>query len=154
MRLGCPGGLDGKESARYTGHLGSIPGCGGSPIAGNCYSLLYSCMGNPKDRGAWWAAVYGVRKSGTWLSCSHIHIRSGFTLLPRFNMITSAKILFLNKITFWVINGFKGFKTWIWRGDTIQLTMVIFCFNQRGMQVLKLFPSSNCYGRMDLSFLH
>ena len=22
----------------------------------------YSCLGNPKDRGAWWAAVHGVTK--------------------------------------------------------------------------------------------
>ena len=27
-----------------------------------------SCLENPMDRGAWWAAVYGVAKSRTWLS--------------------------------------------------------------------------------------
>ena len=27
-----------------------------------------SCLENPKDRGAWWAAVHGVAKSQTWLS--------------------------------------------------------------------------------------
>ena len=26
-----------------------------------------SCLGNPRDGGAWWAAVYGVAKSRTWL---------------------------------------------------------------------------------------
>ena len=26
-----------------------------------------SCLGNRTDRGAWWAAVHGVAKSGTWL---------------------------------------------------------------------------------------
>ena len=30
--------------------------------------LQYSCLGNPKDRGAWWAAVHGVAKSQTRLS--------------------------------------------------------------------------------------
>ena len=29
--------------------------------------LQYSCMENPMDGGAWWAAVYGVAQSGTRL---------------------------------------------------------------------------------------
>ena len=28
----------------------------------------YSCLENPMDRAAWWAAVHGVAKSWTWLS--------------------------------------------------------------------------------------
>ena len=27
--------------------------------------LQYSCLGNPMDGGAWWAAVHGVAKSWT-----------------------------------------------------------------------------------------
>ena len=30
--------------------------------------LQYSCLENPMDRGAWWAAVHGVMKSRTQLS--------------------------------------------------------------------------------------
>ena len=30
--------------------------------------LQYSCLENPMDSGAWWAAVHGVAKSQTWLS--------------------------------------------------------------------------------------
>ena len=30
--------------------------------------LQYSCLENPIDGGAWWAAVHGVVKSRTWLS--------------------------------------------------------------------------------------
>ena len=29
--------------------------------------LQYSCLENPRDRGAWWAAVSGVEKSQTRL---------------------------------------------------------------------------------------
>ena len=29
--------------------------------------LQYSCLENPRERGAWWAAVYGVAQSWTWL---------------------------------------------------------------------------------------
>ena len=30
---------------------------------GNGNPLQYSCLKNPRDRGAWWAAVYGVAES-------------------------------------------------------------------------------------------
>ena len=30
---------------------------------GNGNPLLYSCLENPRDRGAWWAAVYGVAQT-------------------------------------------------------------------------------------------
>ena len=35
---------------------------------GNGTPLQYSCLEYPMDRGAWWAAVYGVAKSRTRLS--------------------------------------------------------------------------------------
>ena len=35
---------------------------------GNGNRLQYSCLENPMDRGAWWAAVHGVAKSRTRLS--------------------------------------------------------------------------------------
>ena len=35
---------------------------------GNCNPLQYSCLKNPMDGGAWWAAVHGVAKSRTQLS--------------------------------------------------------------------------------------
>ena len=34
---------------------------------GNGNPLQYSCLENPRDRGAWWAAVYGVAQSQTRL---------------------------------------------------------------------------------------
>ena len=47
---------------------GSIPGSGKSPEVGNGNPLQVSFLGNPMDRGAWWATVHGVAKSRTWLS--------------------------------------------------------------------------------------
>ena len=35
---------------------------------GNGTPLQYSCLENPMDGGAWWAAVHGVAGSRTWLS--------------------------------------------------------------------------------------
>ena len=34
---------------------------------GNGNPLQCPCLENPRDRGAWWAAVYGVTQSWTWL---------------------------------------------------------------------------------------
>ena len=34
----------------------------------NSTPLQYSCLENPMDEGAWWAAIYGVAKSQTWPS--------------------------------------------------------------------------------------
>ena len=48
--------------------MGSIPGSERSPGGGNGNPLQYSCLGNPKDRGAWRATVQGVAKSQTQLS--------------------------------------------------------------------------------------
>ena len=45
---------------------------------GNGNPLQCSCLENPRNRGAWWAAVYGVAQSQTWLkglSRSHSSMR-------------------------------------------------------------------------------
>ena len=62
-----PGGSDGKESACNVRGSGSIPRSGKSPEEGNGNPLQYSCLENPMDRGAWWATVHRVTKSGTRL---------------------------------------------------------------------------------------
>ena len=48
-----------------TGDAGLIPGLGRFPKVGNGNPLKYSCLGNPMNRGAWWATVHGVAKSQT-----------------------------------------------------------------------------------------
>ena len=42
-----------------------ISGLGKSPGGGHGNSLLYACLENPMDRGAWWATVHGISKSQT-----------------------------------------------------------------------------------------
>ena len=59
-----PGGLQSMGSLRV-GHdwaisLSRIGEENGNP-------LQCSCLENPRDGGAWWAAVYGVAQSRTWL---------------------------------------------------------------------------------------
>ena len=43
--------------------MGSIPVLGRSTGEDNGYSLQYSCLGNPKDRGTWRDTVHGITKS-------------------------------------------------------------------------------------------
>ena len=59
------GGSEGKEFTYYAEDLSSVPGLETSPGGGHGNPLQYSCLENPMDRGAWWAAVHGVAKSRT-----------------------------------------------------------------------------------------
>ena len=56
----------GCEESDMTEHLHShfSLSCSGE---GNGNPLQGSCLENPRDRGAWWAAVYGVKQSQTRL---------------------------------------------------------------------------------------
>ena len=46
---------------------GSVPGSGIASGGEHGSPLQYSCLENPRDGGAWWAAVYGVTQSQTRL---------------------------------------------------------------------------------------
>ena len=66
---------------------------------GNGNPLQCSCLENPRDGGAWWAAVYGVAQSWTrlkWLSsilrfCSFPNILM-IIYLPYFNNFTASHV--------------------------------------------------------------
>ena len=59
---------------------------------GNGNPLQCSCLENSRDRGAWWAAVYGVAQSRTWLkrlsSSSSSSSREPRFREPRFQFIS------------------------------------------------------------------
>ena len=60
-----------KNPPEKVGDLGSIPGLGRCPGEGNGNPLLYSCLENSMDRGAWQATVHVVTKSRPQLSDLH-----------------------------------------------------------------------------------
>ena len=62
-KQGLPRWLSGKESTCQAGDEHSVSGLGRSPGEGNGNPLQYSCLENPKDRGAWRATVHRVTKS-------------------------------------------------------------------------------------------
>ena len=51
-----------KNMPYNTGDVGSVPRLGRSPKEGIGNPLQYTCLGNPMDRGAWWATVQLVTK--------------------------------------------------------------------------------------------
>ena len=70
-RLGFPLWLSGRQSAcsaGETGNMDSVPGSGRFSGEGNGNILQYSCLENPTERGAWWAAVHSVAKGQIRLS--------------------------------------------------------------------------------------
>jgi len=75
---------DMTEHLRFHFSLSCITEGNGSP-------LQCSCLENPRDSGAWWAAIYGVAQSRTRLkqlsSSSSIHpIRYNLIILERLNL--------------------------------------------------------------------
>ena len=53
---------------------------------GNGTPLQHSCLENPMDGGAWWAAVHGVAKSRIWLSgFTFMHWRRKWQPTPEFS---------------------------------------------------------------------
>ena len=65
-------------NAGDTRDAGSIPGLGRSPGVENGTPLQYSCLENPMDGEAWWAAVHGVAECRIRLSdftfIFHFHV--------------------------------------------------------------------------------
>ena len=51
-------------SSRNTRDMGLMSGLGRFRGGGNGNLFQYSCLGNPTDRGAWWATVHGVAELG------------------------------------------------------------------------------------------
>ena len=60
--MGFPGSSVVKNPPANAGDMGSFPGSGRSSREGNGNPLQYSCLENPIDKGAWWAADHGVAK--------------------------------------------------------------------------------------------
>ena len=82
-----------KNLPANAGDVGLIPEWGKFPGEGNGNPLQYSCLGNPMDRGAWWATVHGVSKLS--------QVKKKDTLCYRDSVILkSFWILLLKKIIF------------------------------------------------------
>ena len=76
---------------------GSIPGLGRSPGGGRVSPLQYSCLGNPMDRGAWWATLQGSQgvehDRSNLLACTHTTAKCLIRLLQIKTHFLQRKIL-------------------------------------------------------------
>ena len=54
---------------------------------GNGSPLQYSCLENPMDRGAWWAAVHGVGQSQTRLKRLSMRACTGEGMAPHSSVL-------------------------------------------------------------------
>ena len=74
-----PGGASDKEPPANAGDIrdaGLIPGSGRSPGGKHGNPLQYSCLENPKERGAWLVTVHRVPKSWTQLKELSMHAQT------------------------------------------------------------------------------
>ena len=89
-------GSDTTERLHFHFSLSCIGKGGGNP-------LQCSCLENPRDGGAWWAAVYGVAQSQTRLkrlSSSSNRVTNTFTFSPFFLTLFDKRL----KIFYWENN--------------------------------------------------
>ena len=90
---------------------------------GNGNPLQCSCLENPRDGGAWWAAIYGVAQSRTWLkwlSSSRRYILAQITW-----WLYSNKILLMNTDV-WLSHSWVYPEMFFW--SFIQLFKHVFVF--------------------------
>ena len=104
-RSGLPSGVVVKKKKNPPANVGdvrypgSIPGSGRSLGEGNGNLLQYSCLGNPMDRGAWWATVHWVTESQTWLSTTYTQWRSEEWSVLDIYEGTRARVFWLMHVT-------------------------------------------------------
>ena len=121
-----PGRLQSMGSRRVR-HWATSFSCIGE---GNGNPLLCSCLENPRDGGAWWAAVYGITQNQTWLkrlssssNSKDIWRRASFICL--FIIITHTCICsrevsvqgfcsYVNQVDHFLIVEFYGFFVYFW----------------------------------------
>ena len=73
-------GLSAERAGLYGSNNYLIAGASVSHGEGNGTPLQYSCLENPMDGGAWWAAIYGVGHDWSNLAAAAAAVSHGSTL--------------------------------------------------------------------------
>ena len=118
-----PGGLQSMGSWSVGHDWATSLSCIGE---GNGKPLQCSCLESPRDRGAWWAAIYGVAQSRTWLkrlsSSNRCILKSRDIILPTKVHLVKAMVfpVVMYGCESWTIKKtdhrrIDAFKLWCWR---------------------------------------
>ena len=106
---------------------------------GNGHPLQCSCLENPRDGGAWWAAVYGVAQSRTWLKRLSSSSSSLFLNWAVHFLVESYDCIFriLTPDQMWLNKCFLPFHGWsfhsrasfeaVFNFDEVQFIYFFFC---------------------------
>ena len=132
--FGFPGGSVVKIPPASAGDAGSIPGLGRSPGEGNGHPLQFSCLGNPMDRGAWWAAVMGSQR-----------VRHGW--VTKYQQLPHLPELFRGLAGRWVGGGWDLVEylhfyilNWIYVGHLLRVPITIWV-----NRLLNIYYLQHCY---------
>ena len=134
--------------------MGSIPGSGRYPQGGNGNPLQHSCLGNPMDRGAWWARGHKESDMTEWRRGrpgENIHCLNTYYLLgTRVVAVYFPHLsLFFQIFFMWTI--FKVFIEFV----IVMLLFYVLIFWQQGVQDLSSLTrnqtSTPCIGRRRLN---
>ena len=145
ISLWLPGWLSGKQSVyqcrRHRRH--QFDRCiRKSPWGENGNPLQYSCLKNPMDRGAWWAAVHKVTKSRTQLSdwaCKFLSSLFFFALMCCFCLFNILLFLLIYEKIYTIIISLKisflmtafGSTQWMHHGMLRPPLLNIYVFSLR-----------------------
>ena len=100
MSMGLPQWVSRSAcNAGDRGDMDSIPESGRSPGVGNGNPVQYHCLGNPLDRGAWWATVQRVAGSDTTeplsMHASYVSIEYLYILVTFLFYCTGSSLLLM-----------------------------------------------------------
>ena len=65
---------------------------------GNGNPLQCSCLENPRDGGAWWAAVYGVAQNWTWLKWHSSSSRMSWWIFNKLIIVTISWCMYVKSV--------------------------------------------------------
>ena len=141
-------------SAENIRDVGSIPGWKRSPGGGRGNPLQYSCPENPMDRGPWWATVYRVAKSRTWLKQVQMHAQRWGSILGLVQDLSEKNMLSFLLIWSFTTVSHKLWATILLKNEAIIKNIDGSCFIKHRCFINNTTKTSIVYNKVKLFLVH